>query len=86
MISNMCRQLKNYGVDIENASLRLDIIDNMPPRERGELKWLLVSSPGTTTESVLKKMTDFALKAEVTQCCARHFLSTPTPESESQQH
>uniref|UniRef100_A0AC35GDM5 Peptidase aspartic putative domain-containing protein n=1 Tax=Panagrolaimus sp. PS1159 TaxID=55785 RepID=A0AC35GDM5_9BILA len=64
-ISNMCRQLQNYGVNIDNTSLKLDIIDKMPPKERNELKYFSVTHPEATTEELLQKMKDFALKAEI---------------------
>uniref|UniRef100_A0AC35FRU3 Reverse transcriptase domain-containing protein n=1 Tax=Panagrolaimus sp. PS1159 TaxID=55785 RepID=A0AC35FRU3_9BILA len=72
----MCRQLKNYGVDIENDSLRLDIIDKMPAAEKDKLTYIMVTSPGTTTESILQKMEFLILKAEIVSQNQQKFQNT----------
>uniref|UniRef100_A0A914ZFY7 Uncharacterized protein n=1 Tax=Panagrolaimus superbus TaxID=310955 RepID=A0A914ZFY7_9BILA len=66
IICNMCRQLENLGVDINNDSVKMDIIEKLPNREKDELKWFLISSPETATiEQIMKRMKDMALKAEL---------------------
>uniref|UniRef100_A0AC35EVD8 Peptidase A2 domain-containing protein n=1 Tax=Panagrolaimus sp. PS1159 TaxID=55785 RepID=A0AC35EVD8_9BILA len=64
-ISNMCRQLENYGVDIDNDSLQTEIIEKMPPREKNELIWYQLEKEETTTEMILEQMKKIALKAEI---------------------
>lgn len=51
----MCRQLENYGVDIDNDSLQTEIIEKMPPREKNELVWFQLEKEDTTTEMILDK-------------------------------
>uniref|UniRef100_A0A914YLQ8 Uncharacterized protein n=1 Tax=Panagrolaimus superbus TaxID=310955 RepID=A0A914YLQ8_9BILA len=63
-INNMCRQLQNYGVDINNTSMRKDIIDKMPFRERNELTLLTIKEKADT-DAILAKMKDYALIAEI---------------------
>uniref|UniRef100_A0AC34GZ89 Peptidase aspartic putative domain-containing protein n=1 Tax=Panagrolaimus sp. ES5 TaxID=591445 RepID=A0AC34GZ89_9BILA len=65
LISNMCRQLQNYGIDINNNALQTEIIDKMPPREKNDLSWFQIKNPNTATDIILEKMKDVALKAEI---------------------
>uniref|UniRef100_A0A914Z0E6 Uncharacterized protein n=1 Tax=Panagrolaimus superbus TaxID=310955 RepID=A0A914Z0E6_9BILA len=43
-VNKICRELKNFEVDIENDSTRLDIIDKMPPRQKDELSGCSISA------------------------------------------
>uniref|UniRef100_A0A914P901 Peptidase A2 domain-containing protein n=1 Tax=Panagrolaimus davidi TaxID=227884 RepID=A0A914P901_9BILA len=61
----MCRQLENYGVDIDNDSLQTEIIEKMPPREKNELIWFQLEKEETTTKMILEQMKKIALKAEI---------------------
>uniref|UniRef100_A0A914XUQ3 Uncharacterized protein n=1 Tax=Panagrolaimus superbus TaxID=310955 RepID=A0A914XUQ3_9BILA len=65
-ICNMCRQLENLGVDIDNEATKLDIISKLPHRKKQELKWWLISEQEKTTVSeLMEKMKRLALKAEL---------------------
>uniref|UniRef100_A0A914XS76 Peptidase aspartic putative domain-containing protein n=1 Tax=Panagrolaimus superbus TaxID=310955 RepID=A0A914XS76_9BILA len=64
-INNICLQLKNHGVNIDNDSLKLDIIEKLPKAQKDELTWLSVTDPGKTTEDILQRMKQMALKAEI---------------------
>uniref|UniRef100_A0AC34FDI0 Integrase catalytic domain-containing protein n=1 Tax=Panagrolaimus sp. ES5 TaxID=591445 RepID=A0AC34FDI0_9BILA len=65
-ICNMCRQLQNLGVDVNNYAVKMDIIEKLPFQEKRELKWLLISdSERTTIEKLMEKMKEMALKAEL---------------------
>uniref|UniRef100_A0AC35FD49 Integrase catalytic domain-containing protein n=1 Tax=Panagrolaimus sp. PS1159 TaxID=55785 RepID=A0AC35FD49_9BILA len=64
-INKICRELKNFGVDIENDSTRLDIIDKMPPREKDELSYMNIATPRPSTDAILQKMDNMVIKAEI---------------------
>uniref|UniRef100_A0A914Q8P9 Peptidase aspartic putative domain-containing protein n=1 Tax=Panagrolaimus davidi TaxID=227884 RepID=A0A914Q8P9_9BILA len=64
-IHRLCRQLKDLGVDINNSTLKYDIIRKMPTREQAELLLLNRSQPNISTEEILKKMKEFECRAEV---------------------
>uniref|UniRef100_A0A914XXT5 Eukaryotic translation initiation factor 3 subunit G N-terminal domain-containing protein n=1 Tax=Panagrolaimus superbus TaxID=310955 RepID=A0A914XXT5_9BILA len=76
----MCRQLENYGVDIDNDALQTEIIDKMPPGEKNELNWLQIKSENVTTEMLLENMKDIALKAEIS---TQNIFSTTITETYS---
>uniref|UniRef100_A0A914Z2Y1 Integrase catalytic domain-containing protein n=1 Tax=Panagrolaimus superbus TaxID=310955 RepID=A0A914Z2Y1_9BILA len=76
-ISNMCRQLENYGIDIDNNALQTEIIDKMPPREINELKWYQLKTDNVTTEMLLEMMKDIALKAEMSNLNFSKTSSSP---------
>uniref|UniRef100_A0A914P062 Peptidase aspartic putative domain-containing protein n=1 Tax=Panagrolaimus davidi TaxID=227884 RepID=A0A914P062_9BILA len=66
MICNICRQLENLGVDIDNGSMKMDIIAKLPDKEGDKLKWLLITDPqNATMDDLMKKMKNIALKAEL---------------------
>uniref|UniRef100_A0AC35GHM8 Peptidase aspartic putative domain-containing protein n=1 Tax=Panagrolaimus sp. PS1159 TaxID=55785 RepID=A0AC35GHM8_9BILA len=66
LICNLCRQLQNLGVNVDNYSMKMDVIDKLPYHEKEELNWLLVSEPETATiEELMKRMKDMALRAEL---------------------
>uniref|UniRef100_A0A914YQH3 Reverse transcriptase domain-containing protein n=1 Tax=Panagrolaimus superbus TaxID=310955 RepID=A0A914YQH3_9BILA len=66
LISNISRQLENLGVDIDNGSMKMDIISKLPDKESEELKWLLISDPeNATMNHLIKKMKDLTLRAEL---------------------
>jgi hypothetical protein len=62
-IYNICRQLQNHGSSIDNEPMKMDIMDKMPDALREELYWLNRSSH-VSTDALLKKMKQMALKAE----------------------
>uniref|UniRef100_A0A914PH99 Peptidase aspartic putative domain-containing protein n=1 Tax=Panagrolaimus davidi TaxID=227884 RepID=A0A914PH99_9BILA len=64
-IHRLCRQLKDLGVDVNNSTLKYDIIRKMPTREQAELLILNRSQPNISTEEILKKMKEFECRAEV---------------------
>uniref|UniRef100_A0AC34GT32 Integrase zinc-binding domain-containing protein n=1 Tax=Panagrolaimus sp. ES5 TaxID=591445 RepID=A0AC34GT32_9BILA len=64
-INKICRELKNFGVDINSDSTRLDIIDKMPPHEKDKLTLLNVSNPRPSTDIILEKMNNMVFKAEI---------------------
>lgn len=66
MICNISRQLENLGVNIDNSSMKMDIIAKLPDKEGEKLKWLLISDPeNATMDDLLKRMKDMALRAEL---------------------
>uniref|UniRef100_A0AC35F206 Peptidase aspartic putative domain-containing protein n=1 Tax=Panagrolaimus sp. PS1159 TaxID=55785 RepID=A0AC35F206_9BILA len=77
-ITNMCRQLQNYGVNIDNDALQSEIVDKMPPREKHELSWFQIKTENVTTEMLLEKMKEIALKAEI---CPQNDMKTSTTYS-----
>ena len=64
-ITNMCRQLQNLGVGIDNESMKLDVIEKMPTREKNKLLVLSVLKKDTNIETILEKMKEFALTSEI---------------------
>ena len=64
-ITNMCRQLQNFGVGIDNESMKLDIIEKMPKREKDKLVVLTVLKKETNIDDILAKMKEMALISEI---------------------
>uniref|UniRef100_A0A914PYG7 Peptidase aspartic putative domain-containing protein n=1 Tax=Panagrolaimus davidi TaxID=227884 RepID=A0A914PYG7_9BILA len=65
-ITNLCRQLQNFGVDISyDHSLQLNIIDKMPLRVKEELTYFSLTTSNVSTDMILKKMKDYEIKAEI---------------------
>uniref|UniRef100_A0A914PZ49 Gag protein n=1 Tax=Panagrolaimus davidi TaxID=227884 RepID=A0A914PZ49_9BILA len=63
-IHNICRQLENNGVDINNEPTKMDIISKFPNDEGREL-FRYKAKNNATTEQLLKKMHEISFCAEI---------------------
>uniref|UniRef100_A0A914QZ53 CCHC-type domain-containing protein n=1 Tax=Panagrolaimus davidi TaxID=227884 RepID=A0A914QZ53_9BILA len=64
-VTNLCRQLKNLGIDIDNNAMKNNVIKKMPRRQQQELQELLFDEPTSSIDDVLKKMKKMEMKAEL---------------------
>uniref|UniRef100_A0A914PCL2 Peptidase aspartic putative domain-containing protein n=1 Tax=Panagrolaimus davidi TaxID=227884 RepID=A0A914PCL2_9BILA len=72
LICNICRQLQNLGVNIDNDSMKMDIIGKLPLREKKDLNWFYHSdSANVTIEMLIKKMQDYVFKSELDEECTK---------------
>uniref|UniRef100_A0A914PD30 Uncharacterized protein n=1 Tax=Panagrolaimus davidi TaxID=227884 RepID=A0A914PD30_9BILA len=61
-VTNMCRQLKNLGIDIDNNSMKNNVVKKMPPREQRQLQELMFDKPNTSIDDILEKMKEMEIK------------------------
>uniref|UniRef100_A0A914P0D4 Peptidase aspartic putative domain-containing protein n=1 Tax=Panagrolaimus davidi TaxID=227884 RepID=A0A914P0D4_9BILA len=64
-VTNLCREMKNFGLDIDSYALKNQIINKLPPKEKSELQLLLFEEPMTSTDRILQKMKKMEIKAEL---------------------
>uniref|UniRef100_A0A914Q1H0 Gag protein n=1 Tax=Panagrolaimus davidi TaxID=227884 RepID=A0A914Q1H0_9BILA len=78
-VTNMCRQLKNLGIDTNNNSMKNTVIKKMPLRQQQQLQELLFDEPTTSIDIILDKMKKMEMKAELFASIAAPSHSSPTP-------
>uniref|UniRef100_A0A914Q872 Peptidase aspartic putative domain-containing protein n=1 Tax=Panagrolaimus davidi TaxID=227884 RepID=A0A914Q872_9BILA len=76
-ITNVCRQMENLGIDLNNATTKWEIIRKMPTEERNELSIAYQTEQETTTNDILKKMKQYKLKAEIRAQTEKESYSYP---------
>uniref|UniRef100_A0A914YSH8 Peptidase A2 domain-containing protein n=1 Tax=Panagrolaimus superbus TaxID=310955 RepID=A0A914YSH8_9BILA len=64
-VTNLCREMKNFGLDVDSYGLKNQIINKMPPNEKCKLQLLLFEDPSTSTDRLLQKMKKMEIKAEL---------------------
>uniref|UniRef100_A0AC34GU52 Integrase catalytic domain-containing protein n=1 Tax=Panagrolaimus sp. ES5 TaxID=591445 RepID=A0AC34GU52_9BILA len=64
-VTNICRKMRNFGMNVDSYSLKNQIINKMPEKERNKLQLMLFNEPLTSMDRVLEKMKEMEIKAEL---------------------
>uniref|UniRef100_A0A914PQB3 DUF5641 domain-containing protein n=1 Tax=Panagrolaimus davidi TaxID=227884 RepID=A0A914PQB3_9BILA len=78
-VSNLCRQLKNLGIDTNNTSMKNTMIKKMPVQQQIKLQKLLFKEPATSIDTVMEKMKEMELESELVASIIQSSPSTATP-------
>uniref|UniRef100_A0A914Y7Q8 CCHC-type domain-containing protein n=1 Tax=Panagrolaimus superbus TaxID=310955 RepID=A0A914Y7Q8_9BILA len=63
-VTNICREMKNFGINTDNYSLKNQIVSKLPPKEKCTLELMLFKNPETSIDIILEKMKEMEIEAE----------------------